>query len=451
MEKRLFQYDDIEVNVTFSLEDETIWLSLNDMCLLFQRTKQPLSRQIKTVIRENNLSCKNDESNIGIDSFNIETTERKMETHLAKMETLLPKIKHTERKINTTERKINTTGSDGKTYEVTYYSLEIVSLVGQRIKSGITPFFLAWCEEKLKELKEETPIKSNIIRFEDGNISLDVNFSPEEQTVYLNKEQLIILFETTRQNIEYHIKNIFEIGELEEGATCKKILQVQLEGGREVTRFVDYYNLDLIILIGYRVNTQKGILFRKWANSVLKEYLLKGYVIDKSRAVVTDENFLNLVNTVLSIDNRLRKVEEKEKHLLIEEKIILEGQQFDATVVLSNIVSTAKKSLALIDPFIDIRTLDVFRYKQKEVTLIIITSSKSRLTSYEKDLFNEEYGGLSIYINDSYHDRYLLVDDKLLYRIGSSLNFLGKRFSEISMVDEEDTINLIKERIKKEH
>ena len=444
MEKRLFQYDDIEVNVTFSLEDETAWLSLNDMCLLFNRSKSGISKQIKAVTRECNLLCEHNESDATIGSSKTEITERKMETHLVKMETLLPKI-------NTQLRKIGTLLTDGRHVEVTYYNLEIASLVGQRIKSGITPFFLAWCEEKLKELKEETPIQSNIIRFEDGNISLDVNFSPEEQTVYLNKEQLIILFETTRQNIEYHIKNIFEIGELEEGATCKKILQVQLEGGREVTRFVDYYNLDLIILIGYRVNTQKGMLFRKWANSVLKEYLLKGYVVDKSRAVVTNENFINLVNTVMSIDNRLRKVEEKEKHLFIEDKVILEGKQFDATVVLSNIVSTAKKSLALIDPFIDIRTLDIFRYKQKEVTLIIITSSKSRLTSYEKDLFNEEYGGLSIYINDNYHDRYLLIDSNLLYRIGSSINFLGKRFSEISLVTEEDTINLIKERIKKEH
>ncbi len=113
--------------------------------------------------------------------------------------------------------------------------------------------------------------ESNIIRFNDGDLSIDVRIMPKEETVYLNKEELSILFETTRQNIEYHIANIYETNELEIGATCKEILQVQLEGNREVTRSVDYYNLDMIISISYRVNTKRGIAFRRWASNVLKQ------------------------------------------------------------------------------------------------------------------------------------------------------------------------------------
>lgn len=140
---------------------------------------------------------------------------------------------------------------------------------------------------------------------EDNNIQLDVKLDGE--TVWLSQQQMARLFETTPQNITMHIRNIYKVDELQEKVTCKEYLQVQTEGKRRVTRNTKFYNLDLIISVGYRVNTKRGILFRQWANKVLKEYLVKGYAINQN---LTQQRYDELKDVVRLMSRTYRLQEE---------------------------------------------------------------------------------------------------------------------------------------------
>ena len=126
-------------------------------------------------------------------------------------------------------------------------------------------------------MKEEQKIV--IYQTEDGQTQIDVRL--ENETVWLTQAQMAELFETDRTSIVRHINNIYKVDELEREATCAKIAQVQTEGNRQVTRTIPYFNLDMIISVGYRVNSKRGVKFRQWANRVLKEYLVKGYAINE--------------------------------------------------------------------------------------------------------------------------------------------------------------------------
>ena len=119
-----------------------------------------------------------------------------------------------------------------------------------------------------------------IYQSEDGKTQLDVKL--EGETVWLTQAQMVELFQTSKQNVSLHINNIYKEGELGKEATVKDYLTVQSEGARTIHRRVKYYNLDMIISVGYRVNTKRGIRFRQWANSVLKQYLVKGYAINEN-------------------------------------------------------------------------------------------------------------------------------------------------------------------------
>ena len=118
-----------------------------------------------------------------------------------------------------------------------------------------------------------------IYQTEDGQTQIDVRL--ENDTVWLTQAQMAELFETDRTSIVRHINNIYRVDELEREATCAKIAQVQTEGKRQVTRTIPYFNLDMIISVGYRVNSKRGVKFRQWANRVLKEYLVKGYAVNE--------------------------------------------------------------------------------------------------------------------------------------------------------------------------
>ena len=120
-----------------------------------------------------------------------------------------------------------------------------------------------------------------IYQTEDGQTQIDVRM--ENETVWLTQAQMAELFNTDRTSIVRHINNIYKTEELEREATCAKIAQVQIEGSRSVTRTIPYFNLDMIISVGYRVNSKRGVQFRQWANRVLKQYLVKGYAVNERR------------------------------------------------------------------------------------------------------------------------------------------------------------------------
>lgn len=282
-----------------------------------------------------------------------------------------------------------------------------------------------------------------LIKFENDNVELEVSVSPEEDTVWLSKEQMSLLFDRNRSVISRHIKSIYEEGELNKESSCAK-------NAHEVNgqiHYTDFYNLDVVISVGYRVKSKNGVLFRKWANSVLKEYLLKGYALNEGRTLITKDNYLNLVNRVDSLNKRVDTIESAEKHRFVEDVLLLDNQMFDAIVLITKMIETAQTSIVLIDPYVDAVSLSFFKNKSKDLKLVVVTSSRANIGRREVASFNERYGSLEIKIDDKYHDRYLIIDNELFYHFGCSINYIGKRLSQITLIKDKDITDALKKRL----
>ena len=286
-------------------------------------------------------------------------------------------------------------------------------------------------------------MKYELVKFVNNNLELEINVSPDEDIVWLSKEDMSILFDRDRSVISRHIKNIFECDELEEKSNVHFLHIANSD------KPVPYYSLDVVISVGYRVKSPNGVIFRKWANAVLKEYLLKGYVINESRALVTNENYINLINRVDNIDNRLVQIE-SENSYFSKTIVIYEGNTFDALAIMSDLMSKAKNNIVLIDPYTDTKTLNVLKNKGNTVSLLLFTSDRTKLSQLDIDSFNDNYGGLTIVINNDYHDRYLVIDDFIFYHLGSSINYLGNKFAQIDKIEDKDIKNLLRKRINEQ-
>lgn len=286
--------------------------------------------------------------------------------------------------------------------------------------------------------------KYEIVKFNNEIVEVDVRISPLEETVWLNQEQMAMLFNVNVPAINKHIKNILFENELDEKSTISKMEIVRLEGNRNVKRKVNIYNLDMIISVGYRVNSKEGIKFRKWANKVLKEYLLKGYIINENRVTVSNENYIDLRNEVSNINNRLIKLEDKvfDKEYGLN-KIFYNGQFYDAYTLIQQIFESANDEIIIIDNYVDRTVLDRLVVKKNNVKVTIYTSITSRLLGKDLDLFNKQYGKLEVKYTTKVHDRYIIIDQTKLYHLGYSIKDLGKKICSIS---ESDSL-LIKELI----
>lgn len=152
-------------------------------------------------------------------------------------------------------------------------------------------------------MEKEAPPKGEIVIYTsaDGKISLDAKL--ENETIWLTQDMMAKLFETTPQNITMHIKNIYEDEELEQNSTCKDFLQVRNEGKRTVSRKLTHYNLDMILSVGYRIKSKTAVQFRKWATSILKEYLIKGYAINQ-KALKEQQEKLTSLRQIIELLNR---------------------------------------------------------------------------------------------------------------------------------------------------
>ena len=182
----------------------------------------------------------------------------------------------------------------------------------------------------------------------DEAVKLEVRL--EDETVWLTQAQIVDLFQSSKANISEHIKNIYESGELTLDSTVRKFRTVRLEGGRSVTRNMDYYNLDMIISVGYRVSSKRGVQFRQWANRVLKDYLLKGYSINQR----VDQLESKIDQRLIAHDRKLEELTNKvdffvRTSLPPVEGIFFDGQIFDAYTFATNLIKSARRSIVLID------------------------------------------------------------------------------------------------------
>lgn len=275
-----------------------------------------------------------------------------------------------------------------------------------------------------------------LVRFEQNGLTLDVNVSPLEETVWLSKEQIGQLFDRDRSVVSRHINNIYKEGELFKDSSCAKNAH-EVNGQ---THYTELFNLDVIISVGYRVKSRNGVVFRKWANNVLKQYLLKGYVINENRTLITNENYINLINRVENIDLRLSKIERKDN--IQNENIFFDGEYFDARSFLKQVFSQAKNKITLIDPYLDTKALDYLKVRNSGVEISLFTSSKAKLTEDDIDSFNLQYGGLQSHTINNFHDRFIIIDDSELYHLGTSLNYIANKTFAITKM-EPDFIEVI--------
>lgn len=272
-----------------------------------------------------------------------------------------------------------------------------------------------------------------IIKFEDGDFSLDVNVSPNEDTVWLKRDEIAKLFERDIKTISKHINNALE--QECKNSTVAKIAIVQLEGSRQVERILSYYNLDVIISVGYRVKSERGVLFRKWANSILKQYLLAGQVINQTRCIAHSDNIIQMNNTIININDRLTNLETEFKSIttieIFKNKVFYNDELFEGYSFIKNLFQKAKQRIIIIDGYIDYSVLEMLLDIYVDIT--IITFPSSNLTNREIQLFQQNHK-LNVIKNNKYHDRFIIIDDEL-YNIGSSIKDIGKKITHISKLE----------------
>ncbi|MDY4052592.1 MAG: RhuM family protein [Bacilli bacterium] len=284
--------------------------------------------------------------------------------------------------------------------------------------------------------------KYRIIKFNNKNLEIDVKISPFEKTIWLSLDQIALLFERDKSVISRHIKNIFEINELDE-ISCVAFFATELNkydprtGKMRKTKVdVKLFNLDVIISVGYRVNSIMGVTFRKWANEVLKEYLIKGYAINEERSLVTNENYVRLINKVESLDERVSNIEKEYKPKEFKNtQLFFDGEFYDSYTLIQSLFESANKEIIIIDNYVERTILDRLVVKNSNVKVVIYTSINSRLLTKDIDTFNNQYGGLDVRYTANVHDRYIIIDQNKLYHLGHSIKDLGKKIFSISESD----------------
>lgn len=268
----------------------------------------------------------------------------------------------------------------------------------------------------------------------DEAVKLEVRL--EDETVWLTQAQIAELFGTEVPAISKHIRNIIRSGELEKEATVSKMEIVRLEGSRKVKRVIDIYNLDMILSIGYRVNSKNATQFRRWANKVLKEYLLKGYSINQrinqlenkmeSRLAAHDRQLEELTNKVdFFVRTSLPPVE----------GIFFDGQIFDAYKFASDLIKSARQSLVLIDNYVDESVLLMLSKRQPGVAATVYTQRITPQLQLDLDKHNDQYPPVDVRTCKLSHDRFLIIDNTEVYHIGASLKDLGKKMFAFSKLD----------------
>ena len=275
-------------------------------------------------------------------------------------------------------------------------------------------------------------MKNEIVLYSPNALAEHIEVRLEDETVWLNRNQIATLFGRDVKTIGKHINNVFSEGELIKEVVVAKFTTTTQHGaikGKTQNLNVEYYNLDVIISVGYRVKSKQGTQFRIWANKVLKDYLLKGYSLN-NRMNRIEENVDNLAKRVEGIDLQIKA------SLPPNQGIYFNGQIFDAWVFVSELVKSAEKSLVLIDNYIDESVLNLFLKRKDGVAAEIYTANLTAALKTDLEKYNKQYQPIEIKVYKNAHDRFLIIDKKHVYHIGASLKDLGKKlfgFSKIEM------------------
>ena len=263
----------------------------------------------------------------------------------------------------------------------------------------------------------------------DDTLSLDVRV--EDESVWLNRNQIAELFGRDVKTIGKHISNALK-EELAEMAVVAKFATTAADGK---TYQVEHYNLDMITSIGYRVKSPRGIKFRVWANKVLKEYLLRGYSINQRLMQLEDR----IDRRLSEHDRHLLQLDEKvdffvRSSLQPKEGVFFNGQIFDAYALVADLIRQAKTRIVLIDNYIDDSVLVQLSKRKPGVTVDIYDGQISKQLRQDVEKHNEQYPGVTLHKYTKAHDRFLIIDEDV-YHIGASLKDLGKKLFAFSKME----------------
>lgn len=274
--------------------------------------------------------------------------------------------------------------------------------------------------------------QSEIILYQpDETVKVEVRL--EDETVWLTQAQMTELFQTTKQNISLHINNVFKEKELQKESVVKDSLTTASDGKKYKTSF---YNLDVIISVGYRVKSIRGTQFRQWANKVLKEYLLKGYSVNGRLASLeqkVDDRFMRHELRLNEIDKKIDFF--VRTSIPPVEGIFYDGQIFDAYKFVTELIKTARQSVIVIDNYVDETVLTMLDKRGGNVSATIYTSRISSQLELDLKRHNEQYRPIEVKVCKNFHDRFLITDRQRVYHIGASLKDLGKKLFAFSRLE----------------
>ena len=294
---------------------------------------------------------------------------------------------------------------------------------------------------KFEIMKDIETAKGEIVMYQpDDTIRLEVRV--ENETVWLNRQQMASLFGRDVKTIGKHINNALK-EELANVPTVANFAIVQLEGDRKVNRTIEFYNLDMILSVGYRVKSSRGVRFRRWSNEVLKQYLLRGYAVNA--------RFVSLEHQVTEQGFQIQDLQNKVNFFIRSslppvEGIFYDGQIFDAYVQIVCLIKQAKRSIVLVDNYVDETTLTMLSKREPNVSATIYTKQTAQQFQLDVQRHNQQYPPIAIHTCQHNHDRFLIIDD-VVYIFGASLKDAGKKlFAYIQMQETSasDLLNLIR-------
>ena len=256
--------------------------------------------------------------------------------------------------------------------------------------------------------------KNEIILYQSDELAERIEVRLEDETVWFNQEQLSSLFQRDQSVISRHIRNVFKEGELEEKSNMQKMHIPNSD------KPVAFYNLDVIISVGYRVKSKQGTQFRIWATNVLRDYLLKGYALNQ-RMNRIENNFENLSREVRHISLQIKTNE------LPRQGIFFQGQIHDAYTFTADLIRKAKKSIILNDNYVNDSVLTLLSKRDKNATASIFTKTISKQLKLDLKKHNSQYPEIKVVEFKEAHDRFLVLDEKECYHFGASLKDLGKK------------------------
>lgn len=286
----------------------------------------------------------------------------------------------------------------------------------------------------MSSIKNDASLQGELVIYHNDDTKIEVVLN--DDTVWLSQSQIVQLFQSSKANISEHIKSIYQQNELDRDSTVRNFRTVRVEGNREVFRNITYYNLDVIISVGFRVNTKIGIHFRQWANNILKNNLLKGYSINQRIDYI--ENKFD--NKLYNHDVQLKEINEQinyfvQKSMPPVQGVFYGGEIFEAYKFMTDLIKIANESIIVIDNYIDESVLTMLDKRKDGVVATICTDKISNQLKLDLERHNKQYLAIEIQTVKDIHDRFVIIDNEDVFHIGASLKDLGKKLFAFSKLN----------------